>query len=338
MLATFPGAAGTPSESTASAVVACVAAVHVTAQDLVDGRTLHVYDTGGRTTGWSSCGTTGRRTSVPPGARCSRSASGSASAGSSYDRPVYGGSTPVPGRDVASAAGDVAAVADALGIERFAVDGPLRRRAHALACGAPAPGGCWRWSAWPGWRRSAPTGSTGSPAWRRRGRRRCAPRWPAARPRSATRRRPATTTPGSCRPTSPPCRRVVVVHAGRRAGRRRRAGGADRRRPRLRGAVGLRSRPTSPRRCSSCTATPIASCRAPTAPGSPRTAAGAELRVLPGDGHISVLRAAPDALAWLVAVTAAEPIGAGSVPGTGRSRRTFPPDGEPPGSVTRQRR
>ena len=34
----------------------------------------------------------------------------------SYDRPGYGGSTPHPGRDVASAAADVASVADALGI------------------------------------------------------------------------------------------------------------------------------------------------------------------------------------------------------------------------------
>jgi len=37
-----------------------------------------------------------------------------------YDRPGYGGSTPRPGRDVASAAGDVAAVTGALGVERFA--------------------------------------------------------------------------------------------------------------------------------------------------------------------------------------------------------------------------
>lgn len=57
----------------------------------------------------------------------------------SYDRPGYGGSTPVPGRDVASAAGDVAAVADALGLERFAVVGHSGGGAHALACGALLP-------------------------------------------------------------------------------------------------------------------------------------------------------------------------------------------------------
>jgi pimeloyl-ACP methyl ester carboxylesterase len=43
----------------------------------------------------------------------------------SYDRPGYGGSSPHPDRDIASAAGDVVAVADALGLglARFAVLG-----------------------------------------------------------------------------------------------------------------------------------------------------------------------------------------------------------------------
>jgi pimeloyl-ACP methyl ester carboxylesterase len=41
----------------------------------------------------------------------------------SYDRPGYGGSDPREGRTVASAAADVAAVADSLGIGRFAVLG-----------------------------------------------------------------------------------------------------------------------------------------------------------------------------------------------------------------------
>ncbi|WP_242904863.1 alpha/beta fold hydrolase [Actinomadura terrae] len=54
----------------------------------------------------------------------------------SYDRPGYGGSTPVQGRDVASAATYVAAVADALGIRRFAVMGHSGGGSHALACGA----------------------------------------------------------------------------------------------------------------------------------------------------------------------------------------------------------
>src|ERR671912_1216734 len=57
----------------------------------------------------------------------------------SYDRPGYGGSTPRPERDVASAAGDVSAVADAWGIERFAVMGHSSGGSHALACAALLP-------------------------------------------------------------------------------------------------------------------------------------------------------------------------------------------------------
>ncbi|MGZ6266383.1 MAG: alpha/beta fold hydrolase [Candidatus Limnocylindrales bacterium] len=57
----------------------------------------------------------------------------------SYGRPGYGGSTPQPGRNVASAAGDVAAIADALGIRRFAVMGASGGGPHALACAALMP-------------------------------------------------------------------------------------------------------------------------------------------------------------------------------------------------------
>lgn len=57
----------------------------------------------------------------------------------SYDRPGYGGSTPHPGRDIASAAGDVEAIADALGIDRFAVLGHSGGGPHALACAALLP-------------------------------------------------------------------------------------------------------------------------------------------------------------------------------------------------------
>jgi pimeloyl-ACP methyl ester carboxylesterase len=57
----------------------------------------------------------------------------------SYDRPGYGGSTRRPGRDLASAAQDAAAVADALGIEQFAVMGHSGGANHALACAALLP-------------------------------------------------------------------------------------------------------------------------------------------------------------------------------------------------------
>jgi pimeloyl-ACP methyl ester carboxylesterase len=53
-----------------------------------------------------------------------------------YDRPGYGGSDPDPGRTVADAAGDVAAIADALGIDRFAVEGGSGGGPHTLACAA----------------------------------------------------------------------------------------------------------------------------------------------------------------------------------------------------------
>ena len=56
-----------------------------------------------------------------------------------YDRPGYGGSTPRPDRDVASAATEAAAVADAAGIERFAVIGHSGGAPHALACAALLP-------------------------------------------------------------------------------------------------------------------------------------------------------------------------------------------------------
>jgi pimeloyl-ACP methyl ester carboxylesterase len=57
----------------------------------------------------------------------------------SYGRPSYGGSTPRPGRSVGSAAEDVAAVADELGLDRFAVMGASGGGPHALACAALLP-------------------------------------------------------------------------------------------------------------------------------------------------------------------------------------------------------
>jgi pimeloyl-ACP methyl ester carboxylesterase len=58
----------------------------------------------------------------------------------SYDRPGYGGSSPMPGRDVASGAADVAVIADALGFGRFAVLGQSGGGPYALACAALLPG------------------------------------------------------------------------------------------------------------------------------------------------------------------------------------------------------
>ena len=50
-----------------------------------------------------------------------------------YDRPGYGGSDPAPGRTVVDAADDIAAIADALGIDRYAVYGGSGGGPHALA-------------------------------------------------------------------------------------------------------------------------------------------------------------------------------------------------------------
>jgi pimeloyl-ACP methyl ester carboxylesterase len=57
----------------------------------------------------------------------------------SYDRPGYGPSTSQPGRTVARAASDVAAIADTLGFDRFATWGASGGGPHALAVAALLP-------------------------------------------------------------------------------------------------------------------------------------------------------------------------------------------------------
>jgi pimeloyl-ACP methyl ester carboxylesterase len=57
-----------------------------------------------------------------------------------YDRPGYGRSDPQPGRRVLAAAPDVAALADHLGLDRFAVLGGSGGGPHALACTAALAG------------------------------------------------------------------------------------------------------------------------------------------------------------------------------------------------------
>ena len=56
-----------------------------------------------------------------------------------YDRPGYGRSTRHPGRRVVDAANDVATIAEALGLTRFAVYGGSGGAPHALACAALLP-------------------------------------------------------------------------------------------------------------------------------------------------------------------------------------------------------
>jgi pimeloyl-ACP methyl ester carboxylesterase len=57
-----------------------------------------------------------------------------------YDRPGYSDSERVVGRTIASAASDVKAIADYLGIDDFAVAGRSGGAPHALACAALLPG------------------------------------------------------------------------------------------------------------------------------------------------------------------------------------------------------
>jgi pimeloyl-ACP methyl ester carboxylesterase len=57
----------------------------------------------------------------------------------SYSRPGYGGSDRLPGRTIADCARDVAAIADALEVERFYTTGQSGGGPHSLACAALLP-------------------------------------------------------------------------------------------------------------------------------------------------------------------------------------------------------
>ena len=59
-----------------------------------------------------------------------------------YARPGYGGSTPLPGRSVADAAGDVAAILDQLGAPQFVTAGWSGGGPHSLACAYLLPDRC----------------------------------------------------------------------------------------------------------------------------------------------------------------------------------------------------
>jgi pimeloyl-ACP methyl ester carboxylesterase len=109
--------------------------------ELADGRTLHLYDTGGddadrRLAVFWHHGTP--NVGAPP-APLFRAADRLGIRWVSYDRPAYGGSTRRIGRNLASAASDVANIADALGIDRFAVVGHSGGAPHDLACAALLP-------------------------------------------------------------------------------------------------------------------------------------------------------------------------------------------------------
>lgn len=109
---------------------------------LGDGRGLHIYDTGAggpRAARLAVLWHHGTPNTGAPPEPLLPAAERLGIRWVSYDRPGYGGSTPHRGRDVASAAADVTAVADALGLDRFAVMGHSGGAPHALACGALLP-------------------------------------------------------------------------------------------------------------------------------------------------------------------------------------------------------
>lgn len=107
-----------------------------------DGRTLRVYDTGDTEVESSTVviwhhGTPQTGESPAPlipafGHRRMRCVS--------YDRPGYGGSGPWQGRNVATAAADVATIVDALEVKEFVTIGVSSGGPHALACAALLPG------------------------------------------------------------------------------------------------------------------------------------------------------------------------------------------------------
>lgn len=106
---------------------------------LADGRTLHVYDTGaesGKLTVVWHHGTPNIGTPPQPLFEASERL-GIRWVG--YDRPSYGGSSPQPGRNIATAAALTAHVTDALGIDSFTVMGHSGGGPHALACAALLP-------------------------------------------------------------------------------------------------------------------------------------------------------------------------------------------------------
>jgi pimeloyl-ACP methyl ester carboxylesterase len=104
----------------------------------VDGRTLHAYSwgAGDRVVMWHH----GTPNVGTPPAPLFAAAERLGVRFIGYDRPGYGRSTAVPDRPVWSAATDAAVVADALGVDRFAVLGHSGGGPHALACAALLPG------------------------------------------------------------------------------------------------------------------------------------------------------------------------------------------------------
>lgn len=101
------------------------------------GRTLHVYDAGPRESGrlpvvWHH----GTPNIGAPPEPLFAAAERLGLRWVSFDRPGYGGSTASEGRTISAVADDVSRVADALGIDQFAVAGYSGGGSYALGCAA----------------------------------------------------------------------------------------------------------------------------------------------------------------------------------------------------------
>jgi pimeloyl-ACP methyl ester carboxylesterase len=116
-----------------------VLVVSVRDLSLEDGRTLRVYDGGGpeAADAFTLVWLHGSPQTGAPLEPLLSAAAGRGIRLLSYGRPSYGGSSPHPGRKVASAAADVAQLADAFGVSRFAVigySGVARTRSRVERC------------------------------------------------------------------------------------------------------------------------------------------------------------------------------------------------------------
>ena len=179
----------------------------------------------------------------------------------SYDRPGYGGSTPLPDRNLASAAGYASAVADAwasTGSRSWDIPTAARTPWRAPRCCLSASSA---WSAWPVWPRSPPMGSIGSRAFGLGG---AAELRAAAAGRAALEKHlaesedePDFTPEDEAALAGAWSWFIDVVDAPALAGG---TGRVRRRRPGRRRRVGLRPRRGSSLRPSSCTAAGTGSC------------------------------------------------------------------------------